>query len=296
MNHQLEFAYIGLEVTDPGALGALLTDVVGLVPGETATDGSATFRNDGRTRRVFVHEGSRDDCSVLAFEAVDDEAFEKVAASLEAAGFPLTEGDREEAVARGVDRLVHTESPWRLRFELVQGLAAAETPFSSNLVKGGFQTDGVGAGHTAIAVTSFEDSERLLLDGLGMVQSDWIETEIMDGIELEVRFYHCNERHHSIAVAKLPLDLGKSLHHFQVETNDRDDVGFAFDRAWSAGLEFANGLGLHDNEGAFSFYVTSPAGFLVEVGHGTKKVYAPWDGNRRYDSISRWGHQPIPRS
>src|ERR1035438_2938058 len=115
MNHQLELAYIGLEVTDPGALGALLTDVVGLVPGETATDGSATFRNDGRTRRVHVQEGSRDDCSVLAFEAVDDEAFEKVAASLEAAGFPLTEGDREEAVARGVDRLVHTESPWRLQ-------------------------------------------------------------------------------------------------------------------------------------------------------------------------------------
>ena len=117
----------------------------------------------------------------------------------------------------------------------------------------------------------------------------------MDGIELEVRFYHCNSRHHSIALAKLPFDLGKSLHHFQVETNERDDVGFAFDRAWAAGFGLANGLGLHDNEGAFSFYATSPAGFLIEVGYGTKKVYEPWDGNRKYDRISRWGHQPIPR-
>jgi catechol 2,3-dioxygenase-like lactoylglutathione lyase family enzyme len=126
-----------------------------------------------------------------------------------------------------------------------------------------------------------------------MVQSDWVETEIMEGIPLEVRFYHCNERHHSIALAKVPFDLGKNLHHVQFEVNDRDDVGLAFDRAWAQGLDFANGLGLHDNEGAFSFYVTSPAGFLVEVGHGTKKVTDPWDGNRRYDSISRWGHQPI---
>jgi 2,3-dihydroxybiphenyl 1,2-dioxygenase len=296
VDHQLEFAYIGLEVSDPGTLGALLADVVGLLPGETATDGAATFRNDERTRRVVVREGELDDCSVLAFEAVDDKAFEETAKRLEAAGFPLTEGDDDETAARDVTRLLYTESPWRLRFELVQGLATAESPFESTLVKGGFQTAGVGAGHIAIAVTSFEDSERFLLDGLGMIQSDWIETEIMEGIELEVRFYHCNERHHSIAVAKLPLDLGKSLHHLQVEANDRDDVGFAFDRAWSSGCEFANGLGLHDNEGAFSFYITSPAGFLVEVGFGTKKVYAPWDGNRRYDSISRWGHQPITRS
>jgi 2,3-dihydroxybiphenyl 1,2-dioxygenase len=296
MTHELEFAYIGVEVSDPVALGNILTDVVGLLPGEVASDESLSYRNDDRCRRVFVQEGPRDDCSVLGFEATSDEAFEKVAARLEGAGFALTEGDKDLAVARGVSRLAYAESPWRPRFELVQGLASDEIPFNSPLMKGGFQTDGVGAGHTAIAVTSFEDSERFLLDGLGMVQSDWVETEIMDGIELEVRFYHCNSRHHSIALAKLPFDLGKSLHHFQVETNERDDVGFAFDRAWSAGLEFANGLGLHDNEGAFSFYVTSPAGFLVEVGYGTKKVYAPWDGNRRYDRISRWGHQPIPRS
>jgi len=295
VDHQLELAYIGLEVADQAGLSALLTEVVGMLPGEVATDGSTTFRNDGRTRRILVQPGRRDDCSVFGFEAVDDLAFESVSARLSAAGFPLSEGSQELRAARDVCRLAYTESPWRVQFELVQGLKTAEVPFDSPLVGGGFQTDGVGAGHTAFAVTSFEDSERLLVDGLGMVQSDWVETEVMAGIELEVRFYHCNRRHHSIALAKLPFSLGKSLHHLQVEVNQRDDVGLAFDRAWSAGLEFANGLGVHDNEEAFSFYVTSPAGFLVEVGHGTKKVSAPWNGNRRYDRISRWGHQPIRR-
>jgi len=295
VDHQLELAYIGLEVADQAGLSALLTEVVGMLPGEVATDGSTTFRNDGRTRRILVQPGRRDDCSVFGFEAVDDLAFESVSARLSAAGFPLSEGSQELRAARDVCRLAYTESPWRVQFELVQGLKTAEVPFDSPLVGGGFQTDGVGAGHTAFAVTSFEDSERLLVDGLGMVQSDWVETEVMAGIELEVRFYHCNRRHHSIALAKLPFSLGKSLHHLQVEVNQRDDVGLAFDRAWSAGLEFANGLGVHDNEEAFSFYVTSPAGFLVEVGHGTKTVSAPWNGNRRYDRISRWGHQPIRR-
>ena len=56
------------------------------------------------------------------------------------------------------------------------------------------------------------------------------------------------------------------------EVNDRDDVGAAFDRAWAAGLPIPNGLGRHDNDGMFSFYVASPAGFQVEVGHGARVV------------------------
>jgi 2,3-dihydroxybiphenyl 1,2-dioxygenase len=295
MEHRLEFAYIGFEVADVDALRALFTDVVGLVPGDGSAGGAATFRSDDRAARVFVEEGPKDDCSVLGFVATDETAFDEVTARLAAVGYPLDIATDAEAAVRGVGRLRYGASPWPLRFELALGLEASTSPFDSPLVAGGFQTDGVGVGHTALAVLDYADSERFLIDGLGMAQSDWIETELMEGVPLEVRFYHCNERHHSIALAKVPFDLGKALHHFQVETNERDDVGLAFDRAWDGGLSFANGIGVHDNEGAFSFYVTSRAGFLVEVGHGTKKVTTPWEGNRRYDRISRWGHQPIPR-
>jgi 2,3-dihydroxybiphenyl 1,2-dioxygenase len=295
MKHQLEFAYIGFEVADVDALGALFVDVVGLLASDEVGTGARTYRNDDRAARVFVEEGPRDDCSVLGFVATDESAFAEVTARLESAGFPLEDGTFEEAAARGVRQLRYGLSPWAIRFELVLDMQASKAPFRSPLVAGGFQTAGVGAGHTALAVLDYADSERFLLDGLGMVQSDWIETEIMDGVDLEVRFYHCNERHHSIALAKVPFDLGKVLHHVQFETNEGDDVGYAFDRAWDAGLTFANGIGVHDNEGAFSFYVTSPAGFLVEVGHGTKKVTPEWDGNRKYERISRWGHQPILR-
>jgi 3-methylcatechol 2,3-dioxygenase len=43
----------------------------------------------------------------------------------------------------------------------------------------------------------------------------------------------------------------------------------------------------------FSFYVRSPAGFQVEVGHGARVVTDDWDDNHRYDRISAWGHQPL---
>ena len=258
MAHQLEFAYIGVEVSDPAALGEMLTGMVGLLPGEVASDGSPTFRNDDRSRRVFIQEGPRNDCSVLGFEATSDEAFEKVAAQLEGAGFALTEGDQDLAVARGVSRIAYADSPWRPRFELALGLGNVDVPFFSPLVRGGFQTEGVGAGHTALAVTSFEDSERFLLDGLGMVQSDWVETELWRGSTSRFASTTATRVITRSHWPNCPSDLGKSLHHFQVETNERDDVGFAFDRAWAAGYEIANGLGLHDNEGAFSFYATSP--------------------------------------
>ena len=113
--------------------------------------------------------------------------------------------------------------------------------------------------------------------------------EIAEGIDLEVRFYHCNARHHTIALARAPFELPQKLHHVMFETNERDDVGAAFDRAWATDLAIPNGLGRHDNDGMFSFYVPDPAGFQVEVGHGARVITDGWNDNRRYDRISALG-------
>jgi len=151
----------------------------------------------------------------------------------------------------------------------------------------------VGFGHAVFATAAFEEAHAFVTEALGLEQSDWLEMEIAEGIELEVRFYHCNPRHHTLALAKAPFELPQKLHHFMVETKMRDDVGFAFDRAWASGLPIPNGLGMHDNDRMFSFYVASPAGFMVEVGHGARIITDPWADDRRYDRISSWGHQPL---
>ena len=293
MRHAIELAYLGIEVPDTDSLTTFFAGVVGLLPGEPTEDGAATWRNDAKAHRVIVQQGPANDAVFVGFEAADADALDAVAKRLRATGQDVIEGTAEELAARRVERLLRTASPLGVSVEVVLGLEAGATPFSSPVVPGGFLTEGVGFGHVVFATTAFDETHSFLVEGLGLAQSDWLEMEIAAGIELEVHFYHCNERHHTVAVARAPFELPQQLHHIMFETNDRDDVGAAFDRAWATDLGIPNGLGRHDNDGLFSFYVAGPAGFQVEIGHGARVITDDWDDNRRYDRISAWGHQPL---
>jgi 2,3-dihydroxybiphenyl 1,2-dioxygenase len=241
---------------------------------------------------VIVEAGAANDAVAVGFEAVDADAFAATVARLRGLGVDLTE-DPALAAARRVDRLTRGAAPWGTEVEVVLGLADAATPFASPLVPGGFLTEGMGFGHVVFATTAFDESVTVLTEGLGLTQSDWLELAVGPGMTLEVRFFHGNARHHSVALARAPFPLPQVLHHVMVETEDRDDVGRAFDRAWAAGLPIPNGLGRHDNDGMFSFYLQTPAGFQIEIGHGARTIGDGWDDNRRYDRISAWGHQPL---
>jgi 2,3-dihydroxybiphenyl 1,2-dioxygenase len=295
MRRELELGYIGVEVPDPGSLTSFFAEVIGLLPGEPAGDEALTWRNDDRAHRIIVQPGPANDAAFLGFEAVDADAFDAAAERLAAAGFEITDGTADDLAVRRVKRLVRTIAPWGMPVEIVLGLEDASTSYASPLMPGGFLTDGVGFGHAVFATTAFEESHDFVVRGLGMHQSDWLEMEIAPGIELEVHFFHCNPRHHTIALAKAPFEMPQKLHHIMVETNDRDDVGAAFDRAWASDLAIPNGLGRHPNDRMFSFYVAGPAGFQVEVGEGARVVTDGWVDNRRYDRISAWGHQPVTR-
>jgi 2,3-dihydroxybiphenyl 1,2-dioxygenase len=288
--YQIELGYLVLEVPDPMVLAPVFSEVVGLVPGPPTGTGSQTWRNDRRAHRLIVEVGPASDAIAIGIEAVDTRAFEAVVGRLDRMGAVLAEGNGAE---RRVRQLVRTTAPWGVEVEIVLQPEDAEVRFSSPLVPGGFLTDGVGFGHLVFATTASEESDAFLTEGLGFSQSDWLETELAPGIELQVRFYHCNRRHHTIAIARAPFDLPQHLHHVMFELTERDDVGAAFDRAWASDLAIPNGLGRHDNDGMFSFYVQTPVGFQVEVGFGARSITDGWDENRRYERISAWGHQPL---
>jgi 2,3-dihydroxybiphenyl 1,2-dioxygenase len=293
MEHQIELGYLILEVPDPDTLTPVLADVVGLVPGEVTPTGAATWRDDRRAQRLVVQPGPANDAVAIGIEAVDEDAFEATRARLAAIGAEVVDGTEAEAAARRVDRLARTPAPWGVEVEIVVGLEDAATPFESPLVPGGFHTEGVGFGHAVFATQDLDAAGRFLIEGLGFGQSDWLEMELAPGIPLEVRFYHCNERHHTIALALVPFEVPQRLHHIMFETTERDDVGAAFDRLWASDLAIPNGLGRHDNDGMFSFYLQTPAGFQIEVGYGARVITDGWDQNRPYDAISSWGHQPL---
>jgi 2,3-dihydroxybiphenyl 1,2-dioxygenase len=293
----IELAYLGVEVADVDGLAAVLEGVAGLVPGEPH-DGVATWRNDDRAQRILVAQGPADDATVIGFEAPSSDAAAAVAEHLAGLGYEVVQAGAAECAARRVDGMWKTLAPWGTPVEIVHGLAVAgsDEAFRSELVPGGFKTDGVGFGHCVFMVADAEAADRFVVEGLGMRQTDWIELAIAPGLVVSGRFYHCNPRHHTLALIALPGPLpAKKMHHVMFETNERDDVGAAFDRAFDAGHPIPNGLGKHDNDKMFSFYTMTPAGFQVEVGHGAREVGDDWHENRAYDSISQWGHQPVNR-
>jgi len=214
----LQLGYLGVEVPDVAGLSGFFADVVGLAPG----DDPGTWRNDSKARRVIVAEGPSADATFVGFEAAGPDAWAATVARLEDAGYSVGHATTEETDARRVDQLVHVDAPWGVRVEVTHGLAEAEQPFASPLVAGGFVTEDEGFGHVVFATTAFDESHRFVTEGLGLRQTDWVETEIAAGIELEIRFYHCNPRHHSLALARAPFDLPQRLHHFMVEVSDRE--------------------------------------------------------------------------
>ena len=207
MRHDIELAYIGIEVADPTSLDPFFGEVIGLTAGDPTTPGGRTWRNDSRVHRIIVEPGPANDATYLGIEAADVTAFEALLEQVDRAGCELQQVSDTDVASRRVQRLARVATPWGMSLEVVLGLGHDPTPFSSSLVSGGFLTDRVGFGHAVFATTAFDESHAFLTDVIGMGQSDWLHMEIAEGIELEVHFYHCNERHHSIALARAPFEL-----------------------------------------------------------------------------------------
>lgn len=290
----IELAYLVIDAHDPAAVAAVLTDVVGLMPGEPAA-GCATWRNDAKVHRVLVREGASNDVAAAGYELPGPAELAATLDRLRALGVSVHEGTADERAERRVDALWHVASPWGVELELVTGLATAGAPLEAPLMPSGFVTDGMGLGHCVFFVADLAEAHRFVTEGLGMRRSDRLGFEVAPGVSVNGSFYHGNPRHHTTALVCPPELPPFRLHHVMFEVNDQDDVGRAFDRAYAAGLPIPNGIGKHPNDLMVSFYLQTPAFFQIEVGTGGRLVGDDWDLDIEYDRISAWGHQPVAR-
>lgn len=295
MNHSLELGYVGVEVSDLKAFEGYLDGVLGLLPGEPAHDGTHTWRMDGKAHRFIVAEGSRDDITVAGLVATSEAHFHAALERLRGAGYDPETLSAEAAATRRVKALASVLSPFGVTFELSWGLAETDVPFDSPLVPGGFLTEGLGLGHTVLYVAGGdagrEAADRFVVEGLGMSLSDDLDLVIGDQ-RIRGNFYHCNGRHHTIALAFLPFPVApKLLDHIMIESVSEDNVGHAYDRALAADVPIVMDLGKHPNDRMFSFYGQTPAGFNFEFGAGAVQVDDSWKVVT-YDRISAWGHHP----
>ncbi len=280
--------YIGLKVKDPAAWDAFATNILGLMPG-TPAGAARRYRLDDLGWRIAVEAGETDDLSFLGFEVAGPAELETVRARLAEGGVAVGNGDPDLLAERQVLGLLTCQDPDGLTVEIYYGpTLRTETPFASPAGVTGFLTGEQGLGHAVLSTKDMAAARHFYQDLLGFRLSDIIRMQQSPEFGFDMEFFHCNARHHTLAL--IPVPMPKRLHHFMVQVASLDAVGFALERATAAGTPITSSLGRHTNDQMVSFYVRTPAGFEVEFGQGAIEVDdATWRVGR-HDKPSSWGH------
>ena len=288
MRSEIEaLGYVGLEVSDLAAWRAFASGQLGLqwCPRD---GGTVDLRLDGYATRIRLQEGPRDDLAYAGWEVRDEAALDALATRLAEAGITVERADAAASADRRVHRLVRFADPEGNAHEAFYGpLQKTNDPFVSP-TGARFKTGRQGLGHLVLSCRDKPAMMAFFLDTLGFRLSDHIRTEVVPGRPLEISFMRCNGRHHSLALAPVPIP--KKIVHLMVEATTIDDVGRAFHRCMAAGTHLTFTLGRHANDDMLSFYPLTPSGFDIEYGWGGLEVDDETWHVLTHDANSAWGH------
>nr|BAF48518.1 2, 3-dihydroxybiphenyl 1, 2-dioxygenase [Rhodococcus sp. HA99] len=280
-------AYMG--VTSPGLAEweSFGPEVLGLEARLSENEDVLQLRMDDRHHRLAIHRGERNALLYLGWDAGDEDSLGTCFEVLQRSGVTSRWGTEEECWERQVLSMVVAEDPSGIRHELVSGQKVEPKSFRPGRAISEFVTGEQGMGHVVLAVPDLKAAHGFYTDGFGFKKSDEISTFI------DLVFYHCNPRHHSVALTQIPGVRG--LHHLMLEVADIDDVGLAYDLCMERSIPISMTLGRHVNDQMVSFYVRSPSGFDIEYGWGAIPVGANWSVSQ-YDRTSIWGHKMIAKT
>ncbi len=239
-----------------------------------------------------MESGAEDDLAYVGFEVACADSLTAVRQRLTAASVPIVEAEPWLLAERRVTGMFSCQDPQGLRVEIFYGPAlATETPFVSPAGVTGFVGDRQGLGHVVLSALDIDASRHFFQDLLGFRLSDIIRMKFGPEMIMDLEFYHCNPRHHTLAL--VPAPTPKRLLHFMLQARALDDVGFALDRAERAQVPIVQTLGRHTNDQMVSFYAQTPSGFEVEFGFGGQEVDDETWRVVRHDKPSTWGHKRL---
>ena len=278
-------SYVGFTSPNAEQWRSFAPDILGLELASGPDDEAVLLRMDDAAWRISIAPGERDDLEFVGWDVGDGEAFEAAVARVQAHDIEVHHGDASLAAARGVDGVAWFIDPIGFRHELSTGQRSAATEFDSPAGVEGFVTGDQGLGHIVMLVPDLEAATEFFVGLLGFRHSDDIEAG------MKIRFFHCNPRHHTLAISQLPGHRG--VHHVMLEATNVDDVGLAYDRAVEAGQPIAMTLGRHPNDLMTSFYVRTPSGFEIEFGAGGRHMNMQTPEQPGFfNQTSIWGHKP----
>ena len=266
-------------------------DLLGFGLAADGTDGAVRLRMDDTAWRIAIHPGETDDLAYIGWNVAGPAALTAAVVRLVDAGVVVERGDAQLCAERSVAELIWFLDPVGWRHEISWGRAVRPASFHAGRPLSGFVTGEGGLGHIVMFAPDKTLTEDFYVNVLGIRLTDQI---YMGPIIL--RFFHCNPRHHTLALVNIPGMIG--FHHVMVEVASMDDVGTALDLVKAAGCSISMDLGRHTNDYMTSFYVRTPSGFDIEYGYGGRLVDdATWMSDT-YDSNSIWGHhrvgEPVP--
>ncbi len=249
-----------------------------------ANDGNVYLRLDERAYRLAIHPSDRDQLLYLGWEVGGPSALDEAIADLERAKIKVTRARDELCRARHVEGLAQFDDPWGLHHELFYGQRVLLS-FRPTRDISGFVTGDLGLGHAVLVVPDLKGAVEFLVKTLGFRVSDYIDRPF------PLAFFHCNPRHHTVAVGEMgPL---RGLHHVMFELKNLNDVGTTWDLCKQKGVPLAMELGRHSNDQMTSFYVRTPGGFEIEYGWGGLLVDDESWQVTRFPLPSFWGHQMV---
>jgi 2,3-dihydroxybiphenyl 1,2-dioxygenase len=284
-------AYVVIAAKDLAAWRRFATDIVGMGTCDTAA-GALGLRLDNHPWRLLIEQGDDDDLTHAGWDLGSDAALDEFVAGLSAKGVDVREEPASVAAVRCVSRLFSIADPNGFRHEFFVGRTGLQHDGGAlgHMLRGnGFVTDELGIGHILPVSKDYAEGVRWYSEVLGLRNSDRIRQEMAPGIFADATFFHsATGRHHSLATGSFPSP--KRLNHLMLEFRDMNDVGLACDRAKKAGVPIVLELGHHPNDQMFSFYMRTPSGFGLELGHGGVVIDdSNWEP-QLYDVMSDWGH------
>ena len=300
--------YVGIGAPDPKVWLEFATEIIGLMPARAcagedwglpavpgsgpasggsgiAEDGTVYLKMDERQWRVAVHPNQENlGIMYLGLEVQSKEDLEIAVAELKAAGVAVRLGSKDDARKRAVTGIAFCEDPVGNGIELFYGATVDHHFESPQGMK--FLAGDLGLGHLNLLAPNLGDAQDFYTRVLGFKLSDYVRFGAADS----ANFYHCNARHHSVGLTRVGDIAG--VHHMMFEVESYDNVCQCLERVQDAGITITSTLGRHVNDNMFSFYMSSPFGFEVEIGCDGVLVDENWSP---YEFVEGdlWGHRGL---
>jgi 2,3-dihydroxybiphenyl 1,2-dioxygenase len=237
--------------------------------------------------RILLHPTGEDDILYMGWSVAGPAEVRVMRERLTAAGVEVRDGTAEEAAVRKVKAFIRFQDPAGYAMEIYYGgLDKAHEPFRPARPMQGFKAGPQqGLGHVVLRVADRDACERFYTEVLGLHLSDYGSGRLA--------FFHCNLRHHSIAIGPQDMPGPRRIIHIMLEALSLDDLGTAQDLCEQHGVTMTETLGKHPNDLMVSFYLDTPSGFQIEYGFGGRDIDEDTWEVRSYEKRDLWGHKRL---